>query len=260
MDAQGNFYGATFGLGPTGHTSGSVFKVTPVGVETILHKFGTSKSDGFINVPERLVVDQEGNVYGTTDFGGVKGRTDKHGNCGRGCGTVFEISATGVETILHTFTGFKQQDGAHPRAGLIIDGQGNLYGTTYYGGLYGYGTVFKLTPTGKETILYNFTGATDGAFAQGRLAMDSKGNLYGTTWRRGTYTFGTVYKVTPSGAESVLYSFTGGADGGWPQEAGLVLDAQGNIYGTTPLGGSLNGVCSEGGGVGCGVLFKVSSH
>jgi len=164
LDADGNFYGATFGLGPKGHTSGSVFKVTPSGVETLLHKFGASKSDGFINVPQRLVVDQGGNIYGTTDFGGVKGRLGKNGNCGRGCGTIFEINASGVETILHTFKGYTQGDGAHPMAGLILDGKGNLYGTTNYGGLYGYGTIFQLTPTGEETILYPLLEGRMGPF------------------------------------------------------------------------------------------------
>ena len=255
LDSQGNLYGTTSGLtGDRG--AGTAFRISLTGAETVLYQFGAYKRDGKINSPQSLVMDSEGNLYGTTTNGGQPGRRSKTDSCYIGCGTVFKISAAGVETVLHAFGGYKKKDGALPLAGLAIDKHGNLYGTTYEGGLYGYGTVFEITPSGAETVLHNFTGGTDGAFPFSGLVLDAQGNMYGTTWRGGTYTFGTVYQVTPSGVETVLHSFSGGADGGWPQNSGLVLDDQNNIYGTTPAGGSLNGICSQVGG--CGVLFKVS--
>jgi uncharacterized repeat protein (TIGR03803 family) len=150
---------------------------------------------------------------------------------------VFAVPSVQAQTLktLYTFGG--TTDGGYPNA-LVRDAAGNLYGTTISGGvgtcadgdLSGCGVVFRVTPAGKETVLYSFTGGADGAAPQRGLLLDAKGNLYGTTASGGTYGFGTVFKVDQNGNETVLYSFTGGADGGNPY-SGLVRDAQGNLYG-----------------------------
>jgi uncharacterized repeat protein (TIGR03803 family) len=161
-------------------------------------------------------------------------------------------------TLLYTFTG--GADGGDPIGGLIMDPQGNLYGTTAEGGnpacLHGCGTVFKLDPAGNETVLYSFTGTgMDGSFPSATLVRDLQGNLYGTTQIGGTLGFGTVFKVGPTGAETILYSFTRAADGGGPVFGALIMDDQGNLYGTTAEGGDL--ACN--GGRGCGTVFKVNT-
>jgi uncharacterized repeat protein (TIGR03803 family) len=150
--------------------------------------------------------------------------------------------------VLYSFSG---SDGAYPYAGLIADASGNLYGTTYFGGANGEGTVFKMTPSGTETVLYSFSGS-DGAYPYAGLIADASGNLYGTTHGGGANVsfgidYGTVFKLTPSGSETVLYSFSGSSDGGFPY-AGLIADASGNLYGTT----------YQGGADGFGTVFKLT--
>jgi uncharacterized repeat protein (TIGR03803 family) len=150
-------------------------------------------------------------------------------------------------TVIHKFTG--PPDGGFPGGGVIVDSKGNIYGTTAEGGTGscdgGCGTVYKFSPSGKETILYSFTGANgDGKYPQGELVRDVAGNLYGTTYGGGTsgtacdgYGCGTVFKLDPDGEETVLYSFSGGVDGATPEE-GVVRDSAGNLYGMTKLGGA----------------------
>jgi uncharacterized repeat protein (TIGR03803 family) len=145
-------------------------------------------------------------------------------------------------TVLHRFTG---ADGARPAATLIADPAGSLFGTTYAGGVSGYGTVFKLDKTGL-TVLHSFTGGADGGTLLGSLVRDSAGNLYGTTESGGAGGLGTVFKLDATGTETVLHSFAGGSDGANPH-AGLIRDAAGNLYGTTKFGGPS----------GDGVVFKV---
>jgi uncharacterized repeat protein (TIGR03803 family) len=137
--------------------------------------------------------------------------------------------------VIYTFTG--GSDGANPFAGFAIDGLGNLYGTASYGGTSGDGVVFKLSTSGQETVLHDFTGGTDGANPEASLIMDKSGNLYGTTYSGGVSKAGTVFMVTRGGKEKVLHSFAGGADGASPV-AGLTMDNAGNLYGTTTAGGS----------------------
>jgi uncharacterized repeat protein (TIGR03803 family) len=140
-------------------------------------------------------------------------------------------------TLLHDFKG--SPDGNSSLAGLIRDAKGNLYGTTTGGGSSGVGTVFKANGAGKETVLYSFAGTPDGASPHGALIRDSAGNLYGTTYGGGTSNFGTVFRVDPTGHETVLYSFLGSAEGdGFNPEGSLIMDAAGNLYGTTALGGA----------------------
>jgi uncharacterized repeat protein (TIGR03803 family) len=147
-------------------------------------------------------------------------------------------------------------DGNSPRAGLISDSSGNLYGTTEFGGAYEEGTVFKLAPDGTETVLYSFCAeinCTDGAYPLAGLIMDAAGNLYGMAPNGGTYGGGTVFRLAPDGTETVLYSFcaqTNCTDGGGP--TGLIADSSGNLYGTTGRGGE--GDCKYG----CGTVFKLA--
>lgn len=136
--------------------------------------------------------------------------------------------------VVHNFTG--GSDGGDPLDGLTLDGSGNLYGTTSSGGTSNYGVVYRVTKGGVETVLHNFAGGTDGASPEGSLLWDKAGYLYGTTMDGGASGEGTVFKVTAAGKEAVLYSFTGTAAGAFP-EAGLIMDAAGNLYGTTTAGG-----------------------
>jgi uncharacterized repeat protein (TIGR03803 family) len=153
-----------------------------------------------------------------------------------------------VYSVLYTFTG--GADGAHPQADLIADAAGNLYGTTFQGGNAGAGVVFKLDGTGNETVLYSFAGGADGANPIAGLVSDSDGNLYGTTNAGGgSCACGVVFKLDPSGNETVLHTFAGGPDGAFPM-GDLVRDAAGNLYGTTNRGGGEP--CS------CGAIFKLN--
>jgi uncharacterized repeat protein (TIGR03803 family) len=246
LDAQGNVYGTTlFGgkIRPQCSTAGCgvLFAVSPSGAETVLHSFFFN--DGA--VPNGLLRDAAGNFYLTTQVGGTNG-----------AGTVLETTSAGAEKVLY---GFLANNGAQPRAGLVRDAKGNFYGPTEQGGYFGgscgggCGTIFKVTPTGTATVLYRFTGAPDASYPATGLTVDAHGNLYGTTTGGGAYGFGTVYRVTPAGAETVLYSFTGQADGGNPAST-LLLDAQGNFYGTTAAGGYFGGSCTTG----CGTVFAIT--
>jgi uncharacterized repeat protein (TIGR03803 family) len=237
--ATGNIYGTTYYSG----AGGTVFEISSVcsplhcRQETVLRHFNGWNGS---NPAAPLVEDAAGNLYGTTVYGGT-------GN-GGGNGVVFKV---GEGNALYMFKG--APDGANPYAGLIVDSAGNLYGTTTRGGvgIYGSGTVFKLDTAGAETVLYSFTGGKDGGFPYGSLLMDSAGNLYGTTSGGGAFGAGTVFKLDTSGTETVLYTFTGNRDGSQPM-AGLLMDSDGNLYGTTPYGGNKFS-CS----IGCGVVFKL---
>jgi uncharacterized repeat protein (TIGR03803 family) len=181
---------------------------------------------------------------------------------------VFKVDGTGNETVLHTFGG---SDGAYPDSVLLFDSQGNLYGTTQGGGssgecANGCGVVFELSPRNgpwEETVLYSFcpaSGCTDGATPiAGPLVRDSAGNLYGTTYFGGAYCgsnegCGVVFKLDTAGTETVLHSFSGGADGAAPW-GGLTSDSMGNLYGAASQGGDLK--CQPGNGQGCGTVFKI---
>jgi uncharacterized repeat protein (TIGR03803 family) len=192
-----------------------------------------------------LVRDPAGNLIGTTYGGGLGGCWPPGG-----CGVIFEVDATGKERILHAF-GYGV-DGANPAAGLIQDSTGNLYGTTAYGGSLGFGTVFKVSKTGKETVLYSFMPRGDSVTPWASLVRDRSGNLYGTASAGGAFQLGTVFRVSRTGKETVLYSFKSPPDGNSPM-TGVLLDARDNLYGLTEVGGVLNG-CQ---GYGCGTIFKL---
>ena len=238
MDAQGNMYGTTAYDGANGH--GTVFKLDPRGTLTVLYAFcsvGTECSDG--SLPESgLVRDSAGNLYGTTNGGGAyKG------------GTVFKLSSDGTLTTLHSFAN-SGEDGYAPTAGLLRDSGGNLYGTTYLGGKYGAGTVYRVTPAGKENIMHSFGATpTDGTLPGNVVpVMDQLGNLYGTTLGGGANDFGTVFEITAGGGESVLYSFGATKTDAVKPYAGLTIDSKGNLYGTATSGGKYNQ----------GTVFRVS--
>jgi uncharacterized repeat protein (TIGR03803 family) len=249
-DAAGNIYGTT-GVGGSGNCSGdtgcgTAFKLDSNGKQIWSHKF--NGKNGAIPYAG-LLRDSSGNLFGTTLEGG-----DLRCNPPYGCGTVFKLDKTGQkETVLHRFTG--PPDGYFPRAPLVEDKGGNLYGTTYEGGTDSMGTVFVIDTAGRETILHSFTGPPDGggdgAFPDPGVIRDAQGNLYGVTFAGGAYGGGAAYEVSSGGEETLLYSFLGG-DGAQPDSV-LLLDAKGSLYGTTANGG--NDQC---GGTGCGVVFELS--
>jgi uncharacterized repeat protein (TIGR03803 family) len=227
-DAAGNLYGVTSNggdltcLGGTG--CGTVFKLDTTGKETVLHSFTESATDG--GNPLSLVEDRKGNLYGATEYGGSAN-----------VGTIFKLDAAGNYSTLYSFTGGSGgADGANPN-GVILDGRGNLFGTTSFGGPGNVGTVFKIDSTGKETVLFTFSSNATGENPQGGLVRDPAGNLYGTTQIGGTSASGTIFKIDPSGKETILHSFSSAnGDGGNPQST-LTRDAAGNLYGSTALGG-----------------------
>jgi uncharacterized repeat protein (TIGR03803 family) len=185
-------------------------------------------------------MDTSGNLYGTTAAGGAYGDP----SIGDPGGTVFKLTPPATsggnwtESVLCSF-GNGTTDGVSPYAGVITDASGNLYGTTISGGAYEWGTVFKLTVQGNESVLWNFGNGTDGQSPVAALIMDTSGNLYGTTISGGAYEWGTVFKLTAQGNESVLWNFGNGTDGYEPQ--GLIMDTSGNLYGTTAAGGAYGG-------------------
>jgi len=202
--------------------------------------------------------DTAGNLYGTTFYGGI----NTSANGGLGGGTVFKLDSARQETVLYNFCSVADcADGSIPDGVLIEDAAANLYGTTDVGGAAGAGTVFKLDGAG-ETVLYSFcsvSGCADGLDPlSGPLARDAAGNLYGTTIFGGVSSAcngscGVVFKLGPSGRETVLHNFTGGADGGLPW-AGLTMDSAGNLYGAAEEGGDLK--CNP--PYGCGTVFEIT--
>jgi uncharacterized repeat protein (TIGR03803 family) len=244
LDAAGNLYGTTTGAG---EGAGAVFELSPGSggwTESILHAF-TGGSDGGIPF-DALVFDVTGNLYGTTNMGGI--------SCGHngGCGVVFELTPNHggwTETVLYSFQG--GEGGYYPIAGVVPDAQGNLYSTIENGGSAQGGVVYELTEgTGgwQEDILYSFNGNTTGVAPAAAPILDAAGNLYGTT--ACCSSGGAVWElVHGSWKEKTLYSFSSG--GGDNSEASLVFDKAGNLYGTTTQGGGKNQA-------GKGVVFKLA--
>jgi uncharacterized repeat protein (TIGR03803 family) len=252
-DDAGDIYGVTE-VG--GHSSsscaeiggcGTVFKVTPAGKATILHNFsggtdGAHPLGGLTRAPN-------GDIYGTTDWGGIV----SNGNYGDG--TIFKIDKSDAVSVVFRFNG---TNGALPYAPLIFDPAGNAYSTTYSGGAFDEGVVFEISPSGGERILHSFGKGADGNGPWAGLVRDADGNLYGTTEGGGIYNRGTVFRVTPTGTGTVLYNFTGNADGGLPI-SGLAIDSKGNLIGATFSGGIFDGLCMElGQDIGCGTLFEIT--
>jgi uncharacterized repeat protein (TIGR03803 family) len=251
---DGNLYGTTNNGGPG--DGGTVFRITPSGTLTTIYDFCSQPNCTDGSQPwAALVQASDGNFYGTTGAGG----TNSNDICYQGgCGTVFKVTPTGVLTTLYNFCSQPNCiDGSMPLVGLVQATDGNFYGTTWDGGngttSNGGGTVFKITPAGVLTTLYNFCSqpkCADGGYPYAGLVQGRDGNFYGTTWVGGTTGNGTVFKVTPAGSLTVLYSFCIAprcADGSQPH-AGLVQASDGNFYGTTMVGGAYRG----------GTVFKIT--
>jgi uncharacterized repeat protein (TIGR03803 family) len=252
-------YGGTSTFSYCGTGCGTVFELSSQG-EAVLHSFEAPPSDGI--VPQTSVtIASNGTMYGTTTYGGTN---MAFGNPGEG--TIYSV-VNGNESVLYNFTG--GDDGGLPSAGLL-ERNGALYGTAEFGGDgpcitvlgNGCGTVFKVSASG-ETTLWSFQDGPDGADPAANLIADKKGNLYGTTVLGGDVSCnlsrgnppgcGVVFKLSPSGDETVLHTFTDSQDGAWPSDA-LVRDDAGNLYGTAFYGGDLN--CN---GTGCGTVFKIDA-
>lgn len=282
--ADGSLYGTTY-YGGT-YDLGTVYKISPSGQESILHSFAGG-ADG-AKPAAALFLGQQGELYGTTEYGGTGTCTSSQGN---GCGTVFQVDPGGSVSILYSFKG--GSDGYIPNAGVIQVANGDLYGTTNAGGAYNSGTVFHLTLNGVETLLHTFNysvegafpgglvegndgnfyatygsylggvfritpdgvltmlhafggGPNDAAFPTGSLTQDDAGNFYGTAPYGGEYGLGAIFSITPTGQESLVYSFSGGSDGERPNSA-LLLE-----------GGALYGITPQGGNNGYGTIFSVT--
>ncbi|HEY1658297.1 MAG TPA: choice-of-anchor tandem repeat GloVer-containing protein [Candidatus Sulfotelmatobacter sp.] len=201
----------------------SVFLVSPSQAQSfsVIRSFADNDGTGPL---AGLAMDAKENLYGTASSGGVYGD-----------GVVFKASRNGAEMVLHSFG--HGDDGSTPESSVIFDATGNLYGTTFVGGAFSSGTVFKISAKGTEAVLYSFGGVADGANPIAGLAMDKAGNLYGTTSAGGTFNAGTVFKVSPTGKHTVIYNFGQGVDDGSTPVAGITLDSEGNLYGTTSVGG-----------------------
>jgi uncharacterized repeat protein (TIGR03803 family) len=296
---EGMLYGTTW-LGGVGE-QGIVYRVDiKTGQETVLHAFLGGTSDG-ARPDAGLIRDSSGNLYGAADMGGAFGRgalfqlqpsgamnlyslttvngqgpqatlvRDNEGNLygsayfygPGGDGTILRLNPAGE---ISTLVAFHNVNGAGRKFGPLVLRKGQIYGTTFYGGTHNLGTIYKLDlGTGKEDVLYSFTGGADGAYPLGGLAADPAGNLYGTTSAGGAYTnslcigqapgCGAVVKLDASGNLTTLYSFTGGADGSGPGGS-LILDSEGNIYGSTNGGGFFNASNCD---YGCGGVFEINA-
>jgi len=234
--AGGYLYGTTFWGGASG--AGVVYKLPTSGSgETVLYSFKGGADGG--HPYAGVIRDTLGNLYGTTVGGGS------------GSGVVFKLDTTNTESVLYSFAGYPT-DGAYPQAGLVRDTTGNLYGATVYGGAFGDGVVFRVNTSNTETVVYAFTGGVDGGNPYAPLVLNA-GSLNGTAQMGGSFACildgcGVVFKVPALKKETVLHSFTGGADGNAPV-SGLVRDSSSSLYGTTPSGGAAN----------AGVIFKLDT-
>lgn len=258
LDPAGNLYGWTLNGGDTclnGHSCGVIYRIDTKGKEKVVHTF-TGKQDGAF--PSGGLFISSGYLYGLTSEGGSDACQ------GYGCGTVFRFDRAGKKTVLYGFEDVP--DGNYPSGYFTADASGNVFGTTVSGGVshcsfYGSscGTIFELIPDGNggwaESILYRFSGDTDEEFPVGVIRDASSGDLYGTT--AGDFDCpsapdcGTIFKLDTNNSMTVLYSFTGGADGYAP-DSRLLRDGKGNLYGTTAAGGSPG--CFNG----CGTIFKLT--
>jgi uncharacterized repeat protein (TIGR03803 family) len=258
MDGTQNLYGTTVYGGDYGY--GVVFELSPGGNgtwnESVLHSFSGSPTDGAYPYGS-LLFDAKGNLYGTTSTGGPDN-----------LGTVFELTlqpdGTWSETLLYSFSGSPAGEGANPYGGLVFDGEGKLYGTTNAGGKYGDGTIFQLAPqndgTWEQKILHNFNKNKDGASPYSGLvtasAKSGSATFYGTTFAGGSRGFGTVFQLNSAAGGTWTVKVLAGfnlTDGNGPY-AGLTLDENGDLYGTTEYGGDMD--CDA--GLGCGVVFEIT--
>jgi uncharacterized repeat protein (TIGR03803 family) len=241
FDSKGNFYGTTL-LGGT-YGNGTVWESSPSGkgwTTRVIYSFGATATDAN-NAVSAVTVDAQGNLYGTTSFGGANG-----------VGAIYKLTPSGsgwTESVIYSFQGL--DDGQNPVGGVILDQAGNLYGTTFDGGVNGGGTVYELSPSGGSwnfTTLYPFVGGYGGPY--NKLTFDAAGNLYGIANGDGADGFGSVWKLSPSNGTwtlTDLHDFTNGSDGGEPYGQ-VAVDSNGDVFGTAVTGGSH----------GQGVVFEVT--
>lgn len=234
-DSAGNLYGTT---NDAAIGRGTVFELSPSGVLTTLYSF-TGGNDGGNPIAGPILAGHD--LYGTTQQGGAYGG-----------GVAYKLDLTTGK--IRTLRAFHGDDGVEPWSPLIRDSSGNLFGTTNNGGAGNNGVVFKLSRSGYYTVLYAFTGRSDGGHPVGSLIEDSAGNLYGTTEggnTNGINSYGSVFKISPAGVESTLYSFPSPV----ASTGSLALDKAGNLYGTTEFGGNVSCYYGEG----CGTIFEISA-
>jgi uncharacterized repeat protein (TIGR03803 family) len=283
---DGNLWGTTLGGGKDG--AGTVFKMTPAGVLTLVYSFTNAEDDSAPNFS--VLQGQDGNMYGVSEEqyntqygsffklttkgvitphpfdytngespnlpvlgtdGNFYGTTQAGGDSTCNCGVIYKATAAGTITVLHKFTGFDgaPYDGEHPLGVLVEANDGNFYGTTYEGGNNGTnngGVVFKITPAGVYSIIHSFVSVAptyDGQLPYSGLTLGTDGNLYGTTSRGGSANYGTIYQITTSGAEKVLYNFcTISCNDGYVPTTAMVQHTNGSFYGNSSgssLGGSV---------------------
>jgi uncharacterized repeat protein (TIGR03803 family) len=255
--SDGNFYGTTRNGGAntcrpvSPIPCGVIFRITPTGEESVLHTFGAAATDGYSSL-SALIQGGDGALYGTTSNGGAYG----------GGGTVFRISLDGSSyRTIYSFSGANGEGDTLPGS-LVFGKDGNLYGVTSSGGANhctqipragpNCGTVFKLTPSGTLTTLQSFgRTATDGVQPNGPLVQTSEGSFYGTTGLGGANDRGTIFRISPDGNMSIIYSFGGTTGGPSTPQGSLLVGADGALYGTTPSGGA--GACQYG----CGVVYRL---
>lgn len=239
LGSDGNFYGTTYSGGvPAQAPYGTVFRMTPAGSLNVLYTF-TNGTDGALPIAPP-VEGADGNYYGTT-CPGCNGQG--------GYGSVYKITPSGTFTVLYAFD---DTHGSTPDDPLLLARDGNLYGTTQFGGIHGAGEVFKLTPRGAITVLINFDNA-HGGLPTSPLIQAADGNFYGTTTNGGDFGYGVVFRVTPGGRFRVLHHMNGTTDGGVPY-AGLVQATDNNVYGVNSYGGAIGPGCPTG----CGTIFRVT--
>jgi uncharacterized repeat protein (TIGR03803 family) len=255
-DNAGNLFSALASGGELGEPSfpngcGVIFKINAgAGKETPLYTFPVAEFAPCLpDTVGPLVQDEQGNLYGVTAYGGSATAAG---------GSVYKLDPAGKRTVLHSFPSERYFGETGPQGGLIRDDQGNLYGVA--GESPDPGEVFKLDPSGNLTVLYAFTGGADGGYPDGPLVRDAQDNLYGTTRGGGDGAFGgygcgVVFKLDPSGNETVLHTFNNDAGGCGPT-SGAVMDEKGNLYGVTDYGGDL--ACLSSPGLGCGTVFKLT--
>lgn len=234
---DGNFYGASYLGGANG--VGSIFKVTPAGIETVIYSFTVSGlTDGQYPYGTGVTFGPDGALYGTAYDGGS---TD--------CGTIYRVTTAGSFSVLYDFTG-GGTDGCYPEGGLTLGTDGNFYGTTSSGAANNHGTAFKISPAGSYTQLHAFGAGSDVYYVSfSNLTQAPNGIFYGVGYEGGANGYGGVFSLTSSGTEAVLYSFTGGNDGGQPGST-LTLGADGELYGTTDADGANSD----------GTAFKISTN
>lgn len=222
LGRDGRIYGTAY---QGGLVTGTVWAFAKGGDLGVLHDFSSSQNDGG-NPSSRVVQDRAGSLYGTAPFGG------DHGH-----GIVYKVDRSKQETILYSFGA--PPDGEQPYGGVFLGKNGSLFGTTQLGGAFGYGTVFRIAANGRETVLHSFNNL-DGSDPTGDLTGDAEGNVYGTTDAGGANSSGVIFKVGPGGSFDVLYSFGQFPGDATVPYAGVVRDADGNLYGTTSAGGEVD--------------------